>query len=191
MLCTRSWGPHPRYTSLPSAGHTGLGSSPPAHQAGVRLHQKVRHVSASEILDHLPKASHSLGGWWTPSPSWAIWQQATDSRLAALAGRGWRFWRPVATSQDAGHIGRNLRDREVASQGVCTLRSPVEWRGKGLWVLGKGPRRHRTHSPMRGGSHDHQSPRGHEGKLRQTMGVTRQSSRERGQREPKRKLRLC
>lgn len=158
--------------SLPDAGHMEPGCSPPAHQAGVRLHQKVRHISASEVLDHLPKASHSLGWRRTPSSSWAIWQQAAGSRLAALAGWGWRFWSPVAAGQDAGHIWRDLRDREVASQGVCTFRSPVESR------RAVGARQ----VQMRRGSHAHQSPRGteargHGGKLRQTMGVTRQSSR--------------
>lgn len=122
---TQSLGTHPPRTRLGS-GHTESGYSPPAHQAGVSLHQEVGHIPASEVLDHLPQASHGL--WWRQPPSshWAVRQQAAHSRLAALAGWGWRLWSPVSAGQDAGHIRRDLRDGKVAGQGVCALESPVE-----------------------------------------------------------------
>lgn len=116
---------HGDHPASPVLAHTAW-CLPPAHEAGVSLHQEVRHISASEILDHLPQASHGLGWRWTPSSGRAVWQQAAGPRLAALACWGRRVWSPVTTGQDAGHICRDLGDREVAGQGVCALGSSME-----------------------------------------------------------------
>lgn len=165
-------------TSFPS-GHTEPGCLPPAHQAGVSLHQEVRHISASEVLDHLPQASHGLWWWRPPSSHWAVRQQAAYSRLAALAGWGRRLWSPVAAGQDAGHIRRDLRDGEVAGHGVCALESPVE-SGRAVGA-GRGCEQTQTPHPNKAMEACSPQPEGDKGK-----GTRRETEA-----EPGGKLREC